>query len=97
MPNRRVHIILSAPVFLVLYSYTAVAVLLILIMSFLRFRRGITFLMGWWAKSMFPLMGKKVRIRGRENIQNRKAFSRDQDLLKSRCSKSIKYWFWFKQ
>ncbi|MCK5693036.1 MAG: 1-acyl-sn-glycerol-3-phosphate acyltransferase [Bacteroidales bacterium] len=69
MPYRRVHIILSAPVFLLLYSYTAVGVFLILIMSYLRFRRGISFLMGWWAKSMFPLMGKKVRIRGRENIQ----------------------------
>jgi len=68
MPNRRIHIILSAPVFLVLYSYTAVVVLLILLMAYMRFRSGITFLMGLWAKSIFPLMGKKVRISGRENI-----------------------------
>ena len=69
MPNRRIHIILSAPVFLFLYSYTAVVVLLILMMAYLRFRRGITLLMGWWAKSIFPLMGKKVRIKGMENIK----------------------------
>ena len=69
MPNRRIHIILSAPVFLFLHSYTAVVVLLILMMAYLRFRRGITLLMGWWAKSIFPLMGKKVRIKGRENIK----------------------------
>ena len=69
MPNRRIHIILSAPVFLFLYSYTAVVVLLILMMAYLRFRRGITLLMGWWAKSIFPLMGKKVRIKGRKNIK----------------------------
>jgi len=62
MPNRRIHIILSAPVFLVLYSYTAVVVLLILIMAYLRFKSGIILLSGWWAKSVFPLMGKKVRI-----------------------------------
>ncbi len=68
MPNRRIHIVLSAPVFLVLYSYTAVGVFLMLIMSYMRFRRGVTFLMGWWAKSIFPLMGKKVSIQGRENI-----------------------------
>jgi len=68
MPNRRIHIILSAPVFLFLYSYTAVAVFLTLLMAYLRFRKGITFLMGLWAKSIFPLMGKKVRIKGRENI-----------------------------
>jgi len=68
MPNRKIHIILSAPVYLLLYSYTAVVVLLILLMAYLRFRRGIIVLMSLWAKSMFPLMGKKVRIEGRENI-----------------------------
>lgn len=68
MSNRRIHIILSAPVYLLLYSYTAVVVLLILSMAYLRFRGGIVFLMGIWAKSMFPLMGKKVRITGKENI-----------------------------
>lgn len=69
MPNRRIHIILSAPVFLFLYAYTAVGVFLILIMACLRFRKGLTFLMGFWAKSIFPLMGKKVHIRGLENIR----------------------------
>jgi len=69
MHNRRIHIILSAPVFLFLYSYTAVGVLLILILSYLRFRKGVRFLMGIWAKSIFPLMGKKVYIKGRENIK----------------------------
>jgi len=69
MPNRRIHIILSAQVFLLLYSYTAVGVFLILIMAYLRFKWAITLLMGWWAKSIFPLMGKRVRIKGRENIK----------------------------
>lgn len=68
MPNRRIHIILSAPVYLLLYSYTALVVLLILIMAYMRFKSGIRILMSLWAKSMFPLMGKKVRIEGRENI-----------------------------
>ena len=69
MPNRRIHIILSAPVFLLLYSYTAVVVLLILIMAYLRFKSGIIHLSGLWAKSVFPLMGKKVRIEGKDNIK----------------------------
>jgi len=69
MHNHRIHIILSAPVFLFLYSYTAVGVLLILILAYLRFRKGVRFLMGIWAKSIFPLMGKKVYIKGRENIK----------------------------
>jgi 1-acyl-sn-glycerol-3-phosphate acyltransferase len=69
MCKRRIHIVLSAPVFLLLYSYTAVGVLLILILAYLRFRRGIIFLMGLWAKSIFPLMGKRVHVRGREHIK----------------------------
>ncbi len=69
MPNRKIHIILSAPVFLLLYSYTAVVVLLILIMAYLRFKSGIIRLSGLWAKSVFPLMGKKVRIEGKDNIK----------------------------
>ena len=69
MSCRKIHIILSAPVFLLLYSYTAVMVLLILIMAYLRFKSGIVHLSGWWAKSVFPLMGKKVRIKGKNNIK----------------------------
>lgn len=69
MPNRRIHIILSAPVFLLLYSYTAVVVLLFLIMAYLRLKGGIVFLSGLWAKSIFPLMGKKVHIEGKGNIK----------------------------
>lgn len=62
------HMILSAPVFLILYAYTALGVLLILILAYARFRKGVVFLMGFWARSIFPLMGKRVHIQGRENI-----------------------------
>ena len=66
---RKFHIALSVPVFIILYSYTAVLVFLILIMAYLRFRHGIRILMGFWAKSVFPIMGKKIHIEGKKNIQ----------------------------
>jgi 1-acyl-sn-glycerol-3-phosphate acyltransferase len=69
MRNRRIYIILSAPVFFLLYVYTAVGVPLVLLMSYMRMKRGVRFLMGFWARSVFPLMGKKVNVTGRENIQ----------------------------
>jgi len=68
-PNSKIHIILSAPVYLLLYSYTAAVVFLILVMAYLRFRKGIRILSGLWAKSIFPLMGKRIRIVGKENIK----------------------------
>lgn len=60
--------VLSVPVFIFLYSYTAVVVFMILIMAYLRFRYGIRQLMGLWAKSVFPLMGKKIHVEGRQHI-----------------------------
>ena len=69
MPNRKIHIILSAPVYLMLYVYTVVVVLLILIMAYLHCRRGVRLLSGFWARSIFPLIGKKVHIKGKENIK----------------------------
>ena len=68
MGNSKFHIILSVPVFLLLYAYTALGVILILILSFLHFKSGVVILMGFWARSIFPLMGKRVHIQGRENI-----------------------------
>lgn len=69
MPNSKIHIILSAPVYMLLYSYTAAVVFLVLVMAYLRYRKGIIFLSGLWAKSIFPLMGKRIHIAGRENIK----------------------------
>lgn len=69
MLPRKIHIVLSVPVFLFLYSYTAVIVFLILIMAVLRFRYGIRHLTGLYAKSVFPLMGKKIHIEGKQHIQ----------------------------
>ena len=69
MLPRKIHIVLSVPVFLFLYSYTAVVVLLILIQAYLRWRRGIRYLMRLWALSVFPLMGKKIHIQGKQHIK----------------------------
>ena len=68
MIQRRFYTILSVPVFLYLYSYTAVVVFLILIMAYLRCRRGIRLLMSFWAKTVFPIMGKKLHIEGKHHF-----------------------------
>lgn len=74
MANSKFHIVLSAPVFLILYTYTALGVLLILILAYMRFKKGVVLLMGFWARSIFPLMGKRVHIQGRENILKGKRY-----------------------
>lgn len=74
MGNSKIHIILSVPVLLFLYAYTALGVILILTLSYLRLKSGVVFLMGFWARSIFPLMGKKVHIQGRKNIIKKKRY-----------------------
>ena len=69
MSYRRIHTILSIPVLIFLYSYTAVIVFLILVQAYLRWKKGIRHLMGFWAKSVFPLMGKRLHIEGKQHIQ----------------------------
>jgi len=69
MPYRRIHTILSVPAFLILYSYTAVIVFLGLMLAYLRWRNGIIRIAGLWAKSVFPIMGKRLYIEGKEHFQ----------------------------
>lgn len=69
MPFRRIHTLISIPVFLLLYSYTAIIVLLILIQAYLQWKSGIRHVMGFWAKSVFPLMGKRLHIEGKHHIR----------------------------
>lgn len=66
--------VISVPVFAVLYVYTAVAVLLVLIFSYLRWKSAVFTIMGTWAKSVFPIMGKRLHIRGREKFDKNKKY-----------------------
>jgi 1-acyl-sn-glycerol-3-phosphate acyltransferase len=66
--------LLSYPVFFYLYTYTAIVVLLILIMAYLRWKKGIRGLAAIWARSIFPLMGKRLHVQGRSNIKKGKHY-----------------------
>jgi 1-acyl-sn-glycerol-3-phosphate acyltransferase len=74
MISRRVYFLLSIPVFAVLYSYTALAVLLVLIFSYIKYKGGVYGVMALWAKTVFPLMGKKLRIKGLEEFDKSKKY-----------------------
>ncbi len=68
MIQRRFYMVISIPVFIYLYAYTAVMVFLILIQASLKWKRSIRFFMGIYAKSVFPLMGKRLSIEGKDHI-----------------------------
>lgn len=68
MMRRRFYTVLSVPVFIYLYSYTAVVVFLVLIQANLKWKRGIRRVLTFWARTVFPLMGKKLHIEGKSHI-----------------------------
>ncbi|MBK7628659.1 MAG: 1-acyl-sn-glycerol-3-phosphate acyltransferase [Bacteroidales bacterium] len=60
--------VISILLFGVLYCYTAIGVFIILVFAFLRMKRPIRVLSQFWAKSVFIIIGKKLHVQGRENI-----------------------------
>lgn len=61
--------ILTVPVFAVLYAYTAVGIIVVIFLSWLKAKSVVQFLCMMWARSVFLLMGKKLVIEGKENIR----------------------------
>ena len=64
----RLYSVVSILLFGVLYCYTAIGVIIVLILATLKIKRPIQVLFQLWAKSVFLIIGKKIRINGFENI-----------------------------
>lgn len=65
----RLYPVYSIIVFGILYCYTAIGVLIVLILTILHLKKPVRFLFQMWAKSVFIIMGKKFRVNGKENIK----------------------------
>ncbi len=66
--------ILSVIVFAILYIYTIVGVIIIILLSWLNAGKLIRSLTGFWAKSVFLLMFKRLHITGQENIKKEEKY-----------------------
>jgi len=67
--HSRLYALISILIFAILYSYTAIGVLIVMILVWLKLKRPIIFLIQVWAKSVFLIMGKQFKVHGRENIK----------------------------
>ena len=68
---RRSHFygVISVAVFFFLYVFTAFCVLLVLIVSSLNRSKPIRRIMRFWARTIFLMLGKRLRVTGIENIE----------------------------
>ncbi len=74
MIRRLIYRIVSFPVFIYLYAYTAVIVFLTLIFAYLKWKRAICLLLSFWAKTVFPLMGKRLHIEGKNTFDRKQKY-----------------------
>lgn len=65
---------LSTLVFGILYVYTAIGVVIVLILAWLHMKGPIRIISNLWAKSVFMIIGKKFTIQGKENIDKEKRY-----------------------
>jgi len=72
--KNRVYSFLSILAFAVLYAQTAIMVVLILPFAYLGIKKMVKYLVGFWAKSVFWILGKKLRISGIENYVKNKRY-----------------------
>lgn len=57
-----------------LYVYTTLGVVLVIVLSWFRAKKLIWFLTKKWAKSVFFIMGKRLRITGLDNIDRKEKY-----------------------
>jgi 1-acyl-sn-glycerol-3-phosphate acyltransferase len=66
--------VLTVLVFGILYVYTAIGVLLTLILSLIHLEGPVRIISQVWAKSVFIIMGKKINVKGLEHIRKEPRF-----------------------
>jgi 1-acyl-sn-glycerol-3-phosphate acyltransferase len=63
-----IYSVLSILIFGILYFYTAIGVLIVLIFALLHLKAPIRIISQFWAKSVFFILGKRFSVSGKENI-----------------------------
>lgn len=65
----RVYTFLTVSAFSILYLFTGIVIIFIIPFAFLRLKGAVRFIMRFWARSVFLIIGKNLHIEGRENIK----------------------------
>lgn len=70
----RLFALISIPVFGILYCFTAIVVLTLLLFAWLNIKGPIRLISEVWARSVFFIIGKKFRVHGKENINKEEKY-----------------------
>ncbi len=70
----RLYSVISVFLFFILYCYTAVGVVVVMILAAFRLRKPVDTLTRLWAKSVFLIIGKRFKVSGLENIRKEEKY-----------------------
>ncbi len=65
----RIYYVLTIPAFGILYLFTTVIVITLIPFLFFKMKKTVQFIMCFWARTVFSLIGKKLHVEGVENIK----------------------------
>jgi 1-acyl-sn-glycerol-3-phosphate acyltransferase len=65
----RAYTFLTVTAFGILYLFTGIIVILLIPLAFLRLKRTVRYIMRFWARSVFLIIGKKLHVEGLERIE----------------------------
>ena len=82
MDRKYFNIILSIPIFGILYTLTAAAVIVVLLFAYANKEVVVRKIMNYWASGIFTIMGKKLTVSGSDNLEKGKRYI----LLVNHCS-----------
>ncbi|MGE5357241.1 MAG: lysophospholipid acyltransferase family protein [Deltaproteobacteria bacterium] len=68
------HSLISIPVYIILYIFTALIVILTLLLAGSELKKALRIVLNFWARSLFFIIGKKIHIEGKENILKKKKY-----------------------
>lgn len=74
MISSGIYTLLSIPLFGILYIYTGVLVLFLILLSWINARKSVQVLARIWARSVFLIMFKRLRIHGKENLNKKEKY-----------------------
>jgi len=70
----RVYTFLTVSAFGIQYLFTAIMVIIIMLVAILRLKVTVRYLMGFWARTVLLIMGKKLHIEGLEKIEKKRKY-----------------------
>jgi 1-acyl-sn-glycerol-3-phosphate acyltransferase len=72
--GKRIYWFLTVIAFSILYFFTALIVISLMPFLFFKMKKTVTFILRFWARTVFSLIGRKLHIKGKENIKKNEKY-----------------------